>query len=88
MSAIIGMLIMLLNLYSFILLVRVILSWVAVGGGGINRDNPIIQLIYQLTDPPVNMVREYIPPSGGIDFSVLVLFLIIYILRILLTGFM
>ena len=77
-----------LNIYSFILLARVILSWVAVGGGGVNRDNPLIQAIYQLTDPPVDFVRQYIPPSGGIDFSVLVLFLIIYILRTLLIGFL
>ncbi|MFT5195597.1 MAG: YggT family protein [Cellvibrionaceae bacterium] len=71
----------LLNVYSFILLARVILSWVAVGGGGISRDNPLVQAVHQLTDPPVQLIRQYMPQTGVMDFSVLVLFLIIYVLQ-------
>lgn len=70
-----------INVYILILLARVILSWVAVGGGGISRDNPIVQAIHQLTDPPVNMIRQYMPQTGMMDFSVLVLFILLSLLQ-------
>ena len=73
---------MILNVYSFILLARVIISWIAVGGNNPNiQSNPIVQAIYQLTEPPVQMIRQFMPRTGMIDFSVLILFLLISLLQ-------
>ena len=71
-----------LQVYSFILLARVIISWIAVGGNNPNiRQNPIVEAIYKLTEPPVQMIRQFMPQTGMMDFSVLVLFLLIYALQ-------
>ncbi len=75
-----------LRVYTFILLARVILSWVAVGGGGVSRDNPLVQAIYQLTDPPVNFIRQFMPQTGMMDFSVLILFILISFLQSAVAG--
>ena len=76
-----AVLLTILNVYSFILLARVIISWVAASGNGLNPDNPIVQAIYQLTEPPARFIRQYMPQTGMFDFSVLVLFLLISFLQ-------
>ena len=38
---------------------------------------PAIGVIYDLTEPVLGFVRRYIPTAGGIDFSPLVIFLVI-----------
>lgn len=77
-----AVLLTILNVYSFILLARVIVSWIAVGGNNPNiRHNPIVEAIYQLTEPPVQLVRQFMPKTGMMDFSVLVVFLLISLLQ-------
>ena len=63
------MLIILLQLYSYILLIRVILSWV-----NPNPYNPIVQILYRLTEPVLAPIRRVLPPMGGLDLSPLVVF--------------
>ena len=45
--------------------VRVILSWVSPGG----VNNPLIVLVYRITEPLLGPVRSLLPSMGGIDFS-------------------
>jgi len=52
-----------LNLYFFLILVWVILSWVAQGY------NPMTALIGQLVEPVLAPLRRYIPVIGGFDIS-------------------
>ena len=60
------------RLYTFLVLARVILSWVSH-----NPSNPIIAWIYRVTDPVLEPIRQLLPSLGGIDFSpILVLFLL------------
>jgi YggT family protein len=70
---------LLLQLYSFIMLARVLLSWFP----NIDRSNPIIQLLYDLTEPVLRPIRQAIPPerTGMMDVSPIIVFLIIYLLR-------
>lgn len=49
------------------ILIQVILSWVAQG-----NYNPIISVIYALTDPVLGPARRLIPPLGGLDLSPMV----------------
>lgn len=68
----------LLWLYFWILTARVILSW-------INPDpySRIVQILCGLTDPALNFVRRFMPQalwSTGLDFSPLILILLIQIL--------
>ena len=49
------------------IIIQVILSWVAAGAY-----NPVISIIYSLTDPLLRPVRSVLPPLGGLDLSPLV----------------
>ena len=64
----------LLKIYGYIIIVRVIISWV-------NPDpyNPLIRLIHGLTDPVLEPIRRLLPDMGGLDISPFVAILIIWI---------
>lgn len=53
-----------LNLFFFVILIRVILSWVAPG-----NYNPVTALIATLSEPILRPFRRLIPSIGGLDVS-------------------
>lgn len=57
-------------LYTFVLLARAIISWIP----NMSRANPIVDLLYQVTEPVLEPVRRLVPPMGGFDISFLVVF--------------
>jgi len=66
-----------LDIYSLIIFVRIILSWVHP-----DPFNPVVRFIYSITDPLLNPIRRIIPPLGGmIDLSPLILVLLIELLK-------
>lgn len=71
-----------LQIYSFVLLARIILSWIP----NVDRSNQIVQLLYQLTEPVLEPVRRTIPPLGMIDLSPIIVFIGLRILQSILTG--
>jgi YggT family protein len=70
----------LLTFFELILLARVLLSWFP----NIDRSNPIVQLLYDITEPVLRPVREMLPQTGMVDFSPLVVWLIIRVIRMML----
>jgi len=70
-----GILHRLLDIYTFALFLVVILSWVAP-----HSRSPIASLAHQLTEPLLKPVRNAVPTVGGLDFSVMIVLLIIYVL--------
>jgi YggT family protein len=79
--AVAGAVSLVLTLYLYIVLGRAILSWV-------NPDprNPIVRFLYSATEPLLYRVRRVLPYMGGIDFSPLVVILLIYFLQSFLVG--
>jgi YggT family protein len=71
----------LLMLYFWLILVRVILSFVGQGSY-----HPMVPLIAQLTDPVLRPIRRVLPDLGGFDFSPLVAMLAIYLARALVVA--
>ncbi len=67
----------LIQIYSFILLARIVLSWIP----NVEPSNPIVQLLYQVTEPVLDPVRRAIPPLGAIDISPIVVFIGLRILQ-------
>ncbi len=78
MSAIFALLSLLLNFFTLVLFARVLLSWVP----NVDQDSPIIRIIYQITEPVLAPVRQALPPAAGMDFSPVVVFIGIYMVRI------
>ncbi len=68
-------------LYMWILIARAVISWVSP-----DPYNPIVQFLYRATEPVLDPIRRRLPSSGfGIDFSPLVVILVIYFLQIFLV---
>lgn len=72
-------LVMLLNLYGYIIIARAIMSWV-----NPNPANPIVQFVCSITDPVLEPIRRALPDMGGIDLSPIVVLVAIWILNYLL----
>ena len=71
-----------LVLYMWIIIIRALLSWV-------NPDpyNPIVQFLYNITEPVLYRIRRAIPMSGmGIDFAPIVVLLAIIFLQSFLVN--
>ncbi len=65
------------TIYMWIIVGRAVVSWV-------NADpyNPIVRFLYEATEPVLGRIRRFLPMSmGGIDFSPMVLILLIIFLQ-------
>ncbi|OED46526.1 hypothetical protein ACH42_03935 [Endozoicomonas sp. (ex Bugula neritina AB1)] len=65
-----------LDIYMYSLIIIAIASWVAPGSY-----NPGLMLLHQITEPMSSRIRKVIPPLGGLDFSLMVMVLIIITLK-------
>lgn len=69
-----------LSFLVFLVFASVIFSWL-VGFGMINGRNPtaatIGRLLHQFTEPLIAPVRKILPPFGGLDFSPIVVILVL-----------
>jgi YggT family protein len=81
MGSFLSLILLALNIYQIILLARVLLSWFP----DINRSNPIIQFLYDITEPVLQPIRNALPQTGTVDFSPLIVFLGISVISMLLT---
>ena len=74
---VIGVFALLVNLYFFVLIAMIIVSWVAPGSR-----HPAIELIWQISEPVMAPVRSLLPNMGGIDFSPILVFIGINVVQI------
>ncbi|PLW70971.1 YggT family protein [Pseudohalioglobus lutimaris] len=74
-----GIIGLLVNIYFFALLAMIILSWVAPGS-----NHPAMHLLYQITEPVMAPFRKVLPAMGGMDFSPILVFVLINVLQIAL----
>jgi YggT family protein len=76
-AAVAGIVDMALTIYMWIIVIRAVLSWV-------NPDpyNPIVRMLYRVTEPVMALVRRWIPLRGmGIDLSPMIILLAIVFLQ-------
>ena len=76
---VLGVVGLLVNIYFFALLAMIILSWVAAGS-----QHPAIYLLYQITEPVMAPFRKALPAMGGLDFSPILVFILINVIQIAL----
>ena len=73
-----------INLYIWVLIINVIMSWV-VAFNVLNTSNrfvySVLDISQRMTDPPLNFIRRYLPNFGSIDISPIILILGIMFLR-------
>ncbi len=76
-ESLILMLAALLRLYSLMLVVYVLISWIMHE----NHYPPAVRWLQSMVEPLLKPIRKIIPPIGGIDFSVIAALLIIEMIR-------
>jgi YggT family protein len=72
---------MVLNIYTWVIVARALLTWV-------NPDpyNPIVRFLYNVTEPVLGWVRRRVPVVfGGLDLSPLLVLVALYFLRLYLV---
>ena len=73
-----------LELYQIVLIVWVVLSWL-VSFNVVNTANGFVRtamnVLWRLTEPALRPIRRFVPMISGLDFSPLILLLLIYFLR-------
>jgi len=72
----IGLVRTLFELYSFVLLARVLITWFQV-----DPYNPIVQVLYRLTEPLLAPIRRLLPSAGMLDLSPIVGFIVIRVVE-------
>ena len=70
--ALVGLASMILDIYFFALIAMVIVSWIAP-----YSNHPAMSLIIELTNPICTPARKLLPPMGGLDFSIILVFVMI-----------
>lgn len=58
------------------LIIRAILSWVSVAAL-----QPVARFFNMITDPLIEPIRRRMPPAGGLDFSPLVVMLLVWLVE-------
>ena len=72
-SSILTVVLTVVFLYKWIIIISAILSWVRP-----DPYNPIVQMLYRLTEPAYALIRKYIPTVfGGMDLAPVILILIL-----------
>ena len=84
MRALLDVLLVVLQLYVYVIIAAAILSWL-VAFNVVNRYNDVVRSIWNLvtalTEPLLRPIRNVIPNFGGIDISPVILLLLIFFLQ-------
>ena len=71
-----------ISLYKWVIIISALLSWV-------NPDpyNPIVQMLYRLTEPAYRFIRRLIPTNfGGLDIAPIILIFALIFVETFLTS--
>ena len=78
-----------LKYYSYVVIANVVISWL-IAFNVLNTQNrfvySVLEFTYKLTDPVLNYIRRFLPNLGSIDISPVILILLIYFVRDLITN--
>jgi YggT family protein len=73
-----------LTVYWIILLARVVLSWLQLAGMRPPTHGPLragYEILFDVTEPVLRPLRRVVPPAGMFDLSIVVAFVIIFVLQ-------
>jgi YggT family protein len=74
---------LIIQLYSFLILARVLMSWI-----NIDPYSPLARVIFNLTEPVLAPFRNILPPAAGLDFSPIVVIILLQVVgQILISMF-
>ncbi len=71
-AALVGMFI---QIYSLVILARVLMSWV-----NVDPYSPLARAIIDVTEPVLQPIRNALPPTAGLDFSPVIAIILLQVL--------
>ena len=84
MRAIFDIILVILNIYWFIIIATAVLSWL-ISFNVLNIRNDLVRTVWdtltRLTEPVLRPIRERLPNMGGIDVSPIIVLLIIFFIQ-------
>jgi YggT family protein len=84
MTPIFELLVQVIELYKFVLIIAVIMSWL-VAFNVINTHNRFVytvnDFLYRITEPALRPIRRFVPQLGGVDISPIVLILLLWFVQ-------
>jgi len=92
MAPLIGFIVLVIDLYIWVVIASAILSWL-VAFNVVNTNNrfvlSIADMLYRLTEPALRPIRNILPNLGGIDISPVILILLLLFVRdVVLLGWL
>jgi YggT family protein len=84
MRALLDVILLVLQIYVWLLIAAAVLSWL-IAFGVVNTRNQAVAMIgeflFRITEPALRPIRRILPNLGGIDISPVILILIIYFIQ-------
>jgi YggT family protein len=84
MRAILDIVVIVLDLYVWLLIASAILSWL-IAFNVVNTRNQFVaavaEFLYRITEPVLRQIRAFIPSFGGLDISPIIVILIIMFMQ-------
>ncbi|THD42209.1 MAG: YggT family protein [Bradyrhizobium sp.] len=88
MRAVLNIVIIALDLYKLIIIVAAVMSWL-IAFNVVNSRNDFVRSVWTtltaLTEPALRPIRRFLPNTGGVDISPVVLFLLILLVEQIIT---
>jgi YggT family protein len=88
MRAVLEIILLILDLYVWLLIASAILSWL-IAFNVVNTRNAFVaavaEFLYRITEPVLAPIRSLMPNFGGLDISPIVLILLIYLVEKLIV---
>lgn len=77
-----GIIVSLIHIYIWVIIIAAVLTWV-----NPDPNNPIVQILYRLTEPAYSAVRRFIPTVfNGVDLAPLIIVIVLQIVIVLLNA--
>jgi YggT family protein len=77
------------QLYEFLILIRVLLTWINTDPYNPVIRHPIVRILHRVTEPVLQPLRRVIPPIGGtVDITPVIALILLEILRRVLVSFL
>ena len=90
MRAILDIVLIILDLYVWLLIASAILSWL-IAFNVVNTRNQFVasvaEFLYRITEPLLRPIRNFMPNLGGLDISPIILILIIMFIQRVITYY-
>ena len=90
MRAILEIILLILDLYVWLLIASAILSWL-IAFNVVNTRNQFVgaiaEFLYRITEPVLGPIRRRLPSMGGLDMSPIVAFFVLWLIQLYLAEY-